>query len=372
LRPEKDDPLTDGDMHMKKNIARTIAGMAGLALAPAFAQSSVALYGLVDLGLSRIDDVGGRGVTQMRSGNAFSSRWGMRGTEDLGGGLKAVFTLEAGINPTTGAASTPAFNRQSWVGLSSEKWGRITLGRQLPSIADVFISSLNATYLGNHAAAMDGAAIGAGSSLARFNNMMGGTRVDNAIKYQSPSFAGFKAHAMVTVGDVPGSSSAGRMLSLGGSYVSNTLEGGLVYHERRCLEVEGCAPGKSKNRIVGLGAAYKLNGGNGARFGAIYSRQKSALNVQGNDASVLDLLVRVPLGQWTVTAGYQFLDDRSSAKQDVRQLNLGATYFLSKRTSLYGLYSHQSVKNGGKAGMYSVTSGDGKQNQLSAGIVHTF
>lgn len=354
---------------MKKNIALAIASLAGLALSPASAQSSVTLYGLMDVGFSRIDNIGGSGSTQVRSGNAFSSRFGFRGTEDLGSGLKALFSLEAGFNVDTGTGSTPLFNRQSWVGLGSDQWGQVTLGRQLPSIADVFIPTLNASYFGNHAAAVDGAAVGAGSSAARFNNMIGGTRVDNAIKYQSASMSGFKAHAMAAMGEVAGSSSAGRMLSLGGSYTSDNLEGGLVYHERQCVEAGGCAAGKDKDKVLGVGGAYKLNG---ARYGAIYTRQKNALNVQGNDADVLDLLVRVPVGQWALAGGYQFLNDKTAANQDVRQLNLGVTYYLSKRTSLYGLYSHQSVKNGGKAGMYSVTSSKDRQSQFSAGMVHTF
>ncbi len=354
---------------MKKTIALAIASLTGLAFSPSFAQSSVTMYGLMDVGLSRIDNIAGAGSTQLRSGNAFSSRLGFRGTEDLGGGLKALFTLEAGLSADTGTTSTPFFNRQSWVGLGSTQWGQITLGRQLPSIADVFIPTLNASHFGNHAAAIDGAATGAGSSAARFNNMIGGTRVDNAIKYQSASMAGFKAHAMAAMGEVSGSASAGRMLSLGASYASGNLEGGLVYHERRCVEAGGCGAGKDNDKIVGLGGAYKLNG---ARYGAIYTTQKNALNVRGNDADVLDLMVRVPVGQWVVGGGYQYLNDKTVANQDVRQLNLAATYYLSKRTSLYSIYSHQSVKNGGKAGMYSVTSSKDKQNQLSAGVVHTF
>ena len=95
--------------------------------------------------------------------------------------------------------------------------------------------------------------------------------------------------------------------------------------------------------------------------------------MRGNDADVFTTFARVPLStQWIVQAGFQYLNDKTALNQDVRQYNLGANYLLSKRTQLYALYSHQSVKNGGKAGMYSVTSSDGKQNQFSAGILHAF
>ncbi|MFT3721096.1 porin [Pseudorhodoferax sp.] len=351
---------------MKKTLAVALAGLA-LPLSPAFAQSSVTLYGLVDAGISRIENGGGDSSTHVRSGNAYSSRLGWRGTEDLGNGLKAMFTLEAGVNIATGATSTPYFNRQSWVGLASSDWGQLTLGRQLPSIADAFIPMLNASYFGNHAAAIDGAAIGSGSSVARFNNMIGGTRVDNAVKYQSPILGGLKLHAMATSKE-PGTT-VGRMLSLGATYSSEHIDAGLVVHDRRCAEDGGCPAGKAKDRIWGLGASYKLDG---ARYGVIYTRQKNALTVQGNDADVIDLLARVPFGAWILAAGYQYLNDRTALNQDTRQLNLGTTYVLSKRTSLYGIFSRQTAKNGGKAGMYSVTSTSGRQNQLSVGMVHTF
>lgn len=355
---------------MKKLIALATTGLTACALSPAFAQSNVSLYGIIDTGIARIDNIAGSGSTQLRSGSLYTSRFGFKGTEDLGGGLKATFNLEANISSDTGATATPFFNRQSWVGLSSTNFGDITLGRVLPTINDVFIASLHASYFGNPAAAIDGAAIGAGSSLARFNNMLGGTRVDNAIKYQTPSMSGFKVHAMTAFGEVAGSNSAGRILSLGGSYSSEHVDAGLVYHERRCTGANGCAVGNDKDKILGMGAAYKLNG---ARYGVLYSRQENALNVRGNDADVLSLLARYPVNaQWIAQAGFQFLNDKSSMDQDVRQLNLGTNYLLSKRTQLYALYSRQTVKNGGKAGMYATTSSDSKQNQISFGIIHTF
>ena len=184
------------------------------------------------------------------------------------------------------------------------------------------------------------------------NNMIGGTRVDNAVKFQSSSISGFRAHAMLALGEVAGSNSAGRMASLGGSYTSDTIEGGLVYHEGQCAETGGCTSGKDKDKILGAGAGYKF-GGN--RLGVIYTSQKNARNVKGNDADVIDLLVRVPVGQWVLTGGYQILNDKTTLNQDARQINLGANYLLSKRTQLYTLYSHQSVKNGGKAGKNSLT-----------------
>lgn len=355
---------------MKKNIALVMTGLMCGALSPVFAQNSIALYGIIDTGIARIDNVNGSGSTLVRSGNLLASRFGWRGTEDLGGGLSAIFNLEAGLNTDTGGTFAPFFNRQSWVGLRSASLGELTAGRMLPTITDVFIASLQSPYLGNATAAIDGGATGPGSSAARFNNMLGGARVDNAIKYQTPSWSGFRAHAMTALGEVAGSHSAGRLLSFGSSYTSERIEAGLVYQERRCTDAGGCVAGRDKDTLLGLGGAYKLNG---ARYAAVYTRQKNAFNVQGNNADVLSVLARVPLDtQWIVQGGFQYLDDKTALNQDVRQLNLGATYLLSKRTQFYVLYSHQSVKNGGKAGMYSTTSSDSKQSQIGAGILHVF
>ena len=113
----------------------------------AWAQSSVTLYGVVDLNLEHINNyssltpresgypgpAGSR--TSMRSGGLTGSQWGMRGTEDLGGGLKAVFTLESGVDVTKGGLlqGGRAFGRQSFVGLDGS-WGRFTMGRQYTSM----------------------------------------------------------------------------------------------------------------------------------------------------------------------------------------------------------------------------------------------
>lgn len=362
---------------MKKTIALA-TGLTCLALSPAHAQSSVTLYGITDVGLARIDNINGSSSTQVRSGSLYTSRFGFRGTEDLGGGLKALFNLEAGLNVDTGTTSTPFFNRQSWVGLSSSNFGDVTLGRMLPIINDITITSLQASYFGNPSAAIDGAATGAGSSAARFNNMIGGTRVNNAIKYQSPSLSGFKLLAMAALDEKAEqqASPSGRILSMAGSYNSDNIEAGLAYHETQCAKFTStpakspsCDVDNSKDKILALTAAYKLNG---ARYAVIYTRQKNALNVRGNDADVIDLLARVPFGQWVLQGGFQFLNDKTALNQDVRQINLGTNYLLSKRTQLYGMYSYQTVKNGGKAGMYATTSSNNKQGQLSLGIVHTF
>jgi len=112
---------------------------AALSLLPiaAHAQSSVTLYGLVDDGLNINTNAGGKHLYNVSSGVIQASRWGMRGTEDLGGGLKTVFLLENGFDENTGKLGQGGleFGRQAYVGLSSD-YGSVTLGRQYDSVVD--------------------------------------------------------------------------------------------------------------------------------------------------------------------------------------------------------------------------------------------
>src|SRR6202000_920733 len=122
---------------MKKQVF--LAGMTGLIAVAAHAQSSVTLYGLLDAGLAyKSNDAVGKGATWRASSNAMSgSRFGLRGTEDLGGGLKAIFTLEGGFDVNNGKLGQGGlmFGRQAYVGLWSQ-FGTVTLGRQYDSVVD--------------------------------------------------------------------------------------------------------------------------------------------------------------------------------------------------------------------------------------------
>lgn len=108
-------------------LAVALATLAG----GAWAQSSVTIYGIVDTYIGHTS-AGGRGsVTSLDSGGQAASRYGFRGTEDLGGGRRIVFTLENGFVSDTGAAADTAraFNRQAWLGFA-DSWGEFRAGRQ--------------------------------------------------------------------------------------------------------------------------------------------------------------------------------------------------------------------------------------------------
>src|SRR6201992_3012784 len=104
-----------------------VAARTGVFAPAAHAQSSVTLYGIIDAGLTYTNNQGGSHNFKETSGSINGSRWGMRGSEDLGGGLKAIFTLENGFNITNGTLGQGGreFGRQAFVGLSSDRFGTV-------------------------------------------------------------------------------------------------------------------------------------------------------------------------------------------------------------------------------------------------------
>ena len=151
---------------------------------PAMAQSAVTLYGVIDEGIDYTNNVRGNSLYALESGFAQGSRWGFKGTEDLGGGLKALFQLENGFNASTGRLGQGGlmFGRQAYVGLRSESLGTVTLGRQYDALVD-FVAQTTAN--GDWAGYMF-------SHVYDNDNTDNSFRVNNSVKYTSPTLGGFQ------------------------------------------------------------------------------------------------------------------------------------------------------------------------------------
>ena len=160
------------------------AGLTAIcATSGAWAQSSVTLYGSLDAGIAYISNVGGHSKWIEEQGNMQPDRWGLKGVEDLGGGLKTVFQLENGFYTNTGAFAKAGtlFNRQAYVGLSSDQIGTVTLGHQTPFSFDV-LGPLSTAY---QAASWYAFHPGNIDELAD----TGVVPFDNSVKFRSASFA---------------------------------------------------------------------------------------------------------------------------------------------------------------------------------------
>ncbi|MCX4149347.1 MULTISPECIES: porin, partial [Paraburkholderia] len=171
---------------MKKVIATSALGLVALG---AHAQSSVTLYGIVDAGIgyqssqtSLGSTSGGRSVIKMVNGIWAGSRFGLKGSEDLGGGTKAIFQLEEGFNSATGAQAVSglAFNRQAYVGVANATYGSFTAGRQYTSYYTLLSPYSPTTWLTGAYGAHPG-------DIDSLDTLY---RVNNSLVYTSPSMYG--------------------------------------------------------------------------------------------------------------------------------------------------------------------------------------
>jgi predicted porin len=190
------------------------------ACALAHAQNGVTLYGAVDSAITYTTNQGGKTSLQAYSGGRAGDKIGVRGVEDLGGGLKAVFVLEAGFNIETGA-SQPAntlFGRQAFVGLNSS-WGNVYLGRQYSMTNDYFVP-LSTSFL---------FAGGLGATLGDIDDSWNYNKISNVIKYESPTYGHFHYSVMLSLGEKPGDSSHDRTYGTGVQYVNENLNVAAAY-----------------------------------------------------------------------------------------------------------------------------------------------
>ncbi|KUY92625.1 porin [Burkholderia territorii] len=200
---------------------RTAMAAATLAAcsATAHAQSALTLYGALDVGVQYLTHADGRhSAVQLQNYGILPSQVGIKGHEDLGGGWRALFKLEQGLNVNDGTATAPgyAFFRGAYVGVAGPV-GTVTLGRQFSVLFDktLFYDPLwYASYSGQ------------GVLVPMTANF-----IDHSIKYQSPTLAGFDVEALAATAGVAGNARAGRVLELGGQYTSNGLSVSAVLHQ---------------------------------------------------------------------------------------------------------------------------------------------
>ncbi|WP_233838093.1 porin [Paraburkholderia sp. ZP32-5] len=201
----------------------------------AHAQSSVTLYGIIDEALvvqsnQRITaanpatgspGTGGRRYYLDSLSGINGSRWGIRGAEDLGSGLKAIFTLESGFNLNSGALAQGGllFGRQAFVGLSSDEYGTISVGRQYDDVVDYIGPLIFAGKMGSIFSALPG----------DMNNADSGQRINNAIKYASRNYAGLTFGAMYSLGGVAGAGARNQVYSAGIGYAHGPLNLAAAY-----------------------------------------------------------------------------------------------------------------------------------------------
>jgi predicted porin len=385
------------EIQMKKTwVALAVAGafFAGAAQA----QSSVTLYGILDvnymwqeaptnMGTTAAPRIQQESYSAINGGYQSGNRWGLRGSEDLGGGMSAIFTLESGFNIDTGtmgqgsasASSGRLFGRQAWAGISTnfgavvagrlatfssgtgsfDMWGRVD-----PFLTGFGLASLGSTFISSNA-----------------------LRVDNAIAYQSPKFAGFQAGLGYTTrvdgAEVaPSDANTSAFISainweMGPFFVSVTYDvangatpvGGSSAPDQKHLQIGGTfdlGPVRFHAAYAdqsNIGAVPNAYGGSGA-----FVTLPAGFDYD-NSAWMLGLTWK--LGAFTLMGSYQAsnADGRTingvNFEPDYNVYGIGATYNLSRRTNLYAGYASRDA-NGTLAG------NSFNYKQLALGMRHLF
>jgi predicted porin len=300
---------------------KTLIALAVLAASgAAMAQSSVTLYGRVDTGIGSEKTLAGGSQTKMVDGGLTTSRLGFRGTEDLGGGLSALFQLEQRLDLSSGALQAPSFKAASLVGLSGG-FGTVKLGR----MTTVFDDARAVSYSSN---VFDSAFTPASNGVYKDAGGDYASRFNNQIRYDSPSFGGFYGGASYAFEQTAG--------------VGDKLTAVQVGYKAGPMHVVlGHQNEKTKSKFTALSGSYD--------FGmASLSAGYNLRNGTASDDKEYTFGVNVPMGAVNLSAGYAASETESSAGVTTAKASgfgFGATYSLSKRTRLYAGYRSHDVKD---------------------------
>jgi len=354
---------------LKKAVIAALGLAAG---AGAHAQTNVTIYGIVDAAL--VGESGGSGphVTKLTSGAGSASRIGFRGTEELGDGMSAFFTLETGVKIDTGEvdAAGTIFNRQAFVGLKT-KAGSVALGRQytpyhttLTAVADPFGTGY------------------AGTSKNLFPDNGTNVRTSNTITYASPKVNGVNVELAYSAGEQT-ELSAGRQFGGAIDYASGPLRVRLAYNSKNTdVAATGTNHDLGRNTLLGanydfnwikLFAAYGIDKGfNSATLGNANNPYGGVKPTPSTDGRDVLLGFRAPVGPGTLMFSAMHKDDRTHFNQDASSWGIGYLYDLSKRTGLYAAYGHINNKNGAGYTVANNTESGTGNTGYNLGIRHTF
>lgn len=303
---------------MNKTLTPLACGLLLAAAGPAFAQSSVTAFGLLDLsaGLSKAPG-SGASVKGVDSGKMTTSYIGFRGTEDLGGGLSALFQLESFLRADAGLngrfTGDTFWARNALVGLTSKELGTIKIGRNTTTL---FVSALNFNAFGD--------SFGYSPTIRHIfssNTVTGDSGWSDSVLYTTPNFSGFTGSAFIAAGE----GSGGRNMAAAGTYVSGPLGASLVYQTVK--KDNGSTPVDDTKVWLGSGS-YD--------FGVVkvFAQYAKATNdTRRIDYKITELGAAVPIGQGKLLAQYGQISPSTGAGR--KTWSVGYDYWLSKRTDVY-------------------------------------
>lgn len=323
----------------------------------------VTLYGIIDASVNYVSNQGGAHAVQAQSGMINGSRWGIKGTEDLGGGTRAIFQLENGFNLFNGKLSQGGreFGRQAWVGLQDDRYGTLTLGRQYdPTIW--YLATNTAGFIGGTAFAhpFDN------------DNMGNSFRLDNAVQYASPSWRGLSMRGMYAFSNQANGFTTNRAYSAGAGYANGPISLGTAFIviDNVGTTAGGAVDGSGTGDATFIGTRQAIWGINGTYQYGHGKYGFSWTHSLVTDGTAVNLFGYKPLGgsdlsfdnfevsaqyQWTpsvsLIGSYTYTLGRVAGAQGTfhpkwHQLNAQAVYYFSKRTDVYLDVIYQHVVDG--------------------------
>lgn len=379
---------------MKKTLVIAVCA-AGYACV-AQAQSSVTLYGVIDAGLLYASNQNGHAAWQAGSGDVTGSHWGFVGREDLGAGTRAIFQLENGFSVTNGTARQGGreFGYQALAGLSNNRFGTVTFGRQYDSVVD-YLAPLS--FTGIHPG---------GNNLSAHpfdnDNLNNSFRVNNSVKFASNSYEGLRFGALYGFSNEAGGFDDNRLYSFGAAYDEGPLSLGAGYLQANngggsntggAITLTDRTFIAAQQRTYGAGANYTLGA---ARFGFVWTRTQLGgldtinganslgLTQNGQGASFNNYEVNASytlspalklIGEYTYTdAALSTASGEHHPKW--HEVSVMTDYFLSKRTDLYLQASYQHIDSDG-SGLTADVSGQAmsstdEQIVVGVGMRHRF
>ena len=312
-------------MHRSLIIAAALASVGS----SAFAQSTVTLYGRLNVTVER-QKIGNLNDTKMQNN---SSRWGLKGSEDLGGGMKAGFQIESGFSPATGASSSPFWSRQSEVNLSGG-FGKIRLGN---FTSEAYYATSDYIGMHNHET---------GTSADAFYAYLG--RNTGKVAYRTPVIGGATFEAAVTEGG-----SQNRTFDFAVNYDAGPLHLGAGYEKN--------SPTNKNAKEFAIRGLYEMGA---FTFGAYIQRDTDGYGLNFGNRTTTRFSGMYAMGNTEFHANFGHAGDYSklAGDQAANQYTLGINQNLSKRTKVYGFYT----KVADKGTIY------GDFSSIAVGVRHNF
>lgn len=341
----------------------------------AWAQSNVVLYGVVDAGLSYETGNAAGNVLKVGSGIAGGSRFGFKGSEDLGGGTSAIFLVEGGMQLDTGASAQGglAFGRQSYVGVADRTIGTLTLGRQY---APEYLANVFADPFSSGTSA---------DSKNLINPVADGGRMSNSIVYASPQWRGWSTQVAYQAGETAGDNTSGSGEGFAVAYDAGPLSVRVAFHDKN-NDTATIKYGSARNSFVAATYAFplaKLYVGYGVNKGVFSSYLRNAANPYGaaviptaasltNDSADTLLGLSVPLGRHNLLASWIHKNAKTAPDRDASQYAIGYRYDFSRRVNLFAVYARMLNQNGAPYTLGNASDGGAGDGAVNLGLSYAF